>query len=137
MNLIVRTSDNTAFAKEIVFAKSRIVGTSKTLPDESRFVRQLLMDAAHSRDQLPYTHEFAELKEREIDFIMTMGLHRVPIEVKYRRSRPGGDDLKGIHSFCGQAKYNAPFGLVITQDFSGRLDEYTIAIPAYTFLALR
>ncbi len=75
--------------------------------------------------------------EPEVDFIVTMGLHRLPIEVKYRRGRPGGGDLAGIQSFCGQTKYNAPFGLVITQDLSGKLDKYTIAVPAYAFLALR
>ena len=75
--------------------------------------------------------------EPEVDFIVTMGLHRLPIEVKYRRSRPGGADLAGIYSFCGQPKYNAPFGLVITQDISGQLDEHAIAVPAYAFLALR
>jgi predicted AAA+ superfamily ATPase len=75
--------------------------------------------------------------EPEVDFIVTMGLHRLPIEVKYRRGRPGTADLAGIQSFCGQTKYNAPFGLVITQDLSGRLDKHAIAVPAYAFLALR
>jgi predicted AAA+ superfamily ATPase len=75
--------------------------------------------------------------EPEVDFIVTIGMHRLPIEVKYRRGRPGGADLAGIQSFCAQTKYNAPFGLVITQELSGRLDKNTIAVPAYAFLALQ
>ncbi len=76
-------------------------------------------------------------QEPEVDFVVTMGLQRLPIEIKYRRAHPGGADLAGLRSFCEQAKYNAPFGLVITQELSGRLDKNVIAVPAHAFLALR
>lgn len=75
--------------------------------------------------------------EPEIDFILTLGLQRIPIEVKYRRGKPKSADLTGMKSFCRQAKYNGPFGLLLTQDFTGLLDENIVAIPAYAFLALR
>lgn len=75
--------------------------------------------------------------EPEIDFVLTLGMQRLPIEVKYCRRRPTRNDLAGIKSFCTQSKYNAPFGLLITQDLAGQLDERTIAVPAYAFLAVR
>jgi predicted AAA+ superfamily ATPase len=79
--------------------------------------------------------------EPEVDFVLTLGLHRIPIEVKYCRGRPDAGDLAGLRSFCRQAKYHAPsgtpFGLLITQELSGALDENIVALPAYALLSLR
>jgi len=85
---------------------------------------------------------FPERKgEPEVDFVLTLGLHRIPIEVKYCRGRPDAGDLAGLKSFCSQAKYHAPsgtpFGLLITQELSGALDENIVALPAYALLSLR
>ena len=79
----------------------------------------------------------ARSDEPEVDFVLTLGERRLPIEVKYRRARPGGGDLAGLRSFCGQPKYNAPFGLLITQEFSGLLGENIVALPAYALLSVR
>ena len=76
-------------------------------------------------------------QEPEVDFVLTIGLQRIPIEVKYCRGRPDGGDLAGLKSFCSQAKYNAPFGLLITQEFSGLLDGNIVALPAYALLSVR
>ena len=76
-------------------------------------------------------------QEPEVDFILTIGLQRIPIEVKYCRGRPDGGDLAGLMSFCNQEKYNAPFGLLVTQDLSGALNEKIIALPAYALLSVR
>lgn len=75
--------------------------------------------------------------EPEVDFILTIGLQRIPIEVKYCRGGVRSKNLDGIRSFCSQAKYNADFGLVITQEQSGVVAENAIAIPAYALLAVR
>ena len=79
----------------------------------------------------------ARHKEPEIDFVLTLGLQRIPIEVKYRRRRPEAGDLAGLASFCNQTKYNAPFGLLITQELSGALGEQVVALPAYALLSVR
>ena len=75
-------------------------------------------------------------KEPEVDFILTIGMRRIPIEVKYQRVCPDLRDLKGIRSFCSKKQYNAPFGLVITQDTGGWLDKEKriLALPAPAFL---
>jgi len=75
--------------------------------------------------------------EPEIDFVLTIGMYRIPIEVKYRRGAVKQSDVDGINSFCGQQKYNAPFGILVTQEFAGELDESVIAIPASVLLAVR
>ena len=76
-------------------------------------------------------------QEPEVDFVLTLGLQRIPIEIKYRRRPRGPGDLAGLRSFCGQAKYNAPFGLVVTQDTSGLVGENIVALPAYALLSVR
>ena len=78
----------------------------------------------------------ARQKEPEIDYVLTMGLKRLPIEVKYRRGKPKNGDLAGIKEFCRQKKYNAEFGLVITQEYTGSIGDTVIAIPASTFLSV-
>lgn len=75
--------------------------------------------------------------EPEVDFILSIGTTRIPVEVKYRRGGPERGDLAGIESFCNKPAYNAPFGLVITRSARGPLGETAIAVPAATFLLLR
>lgn len=75
--------------------------------------------------------------EPEIDFVLTLGLQRIPIEVKYRCGRPGPNDWAGLASFCNQPKYNSPFGLLITQELSGLLDTNIVALPAFALLSVR
>ncbi len=75
-------------------------------------------------------------QEPEIDFILTIGVKRIPVEVKYKRGRLARTECKGIYSFCGKEHYNAPFGLVITQDFAGRINRHVVAVPASRFLLL-
>ncbi len=74
--------------------------------------------------------------EPEIDFVLTLGSKRIPIEVKYTRGSPGNSDIAGLESFCAQPKYNAPFGLLVTQEFAGPIGDRVIAIPAPQFLCL-
>jgi predicted AAA+ superfamily ATPase len=76
-------------------------------------------------------------QDPEVDFVLTIGLQRIPVEVKYRRGGPKPEDRAGLKWFCGQAKYNAPFGLLITQEASGLLDDNIIALPAYALLSVR
>lgn len=73
----------------------------------------------------------------EIDFVLTIGEQRIPIEVKYQRKKPRAQDCAGIDWFCDNAHFNAPFGLVLTQEAMGSIGKYAIAMPASTFLLLR
>ena len=75
-------------------------------------------------------------REAEVDFVLTVGDRRIPIEVKYRRRPASAERLEGVRGFCEKAHYDAPFGLVITQDECGAIDERIIAVPASTLLLL-
>lgn len=75
--------------------------------------------------------------EPEVDFILTVGTNRIPLEVKYRRGAPQRSDLAGIRSFCGKPAYAAPFGVVVTQTAEGLIGDDAVAVPLSTFLLLR
>ncbi|MDR1963380.1 MAG: DUF4143 domain-containing protein [Planctomycetaceae bacterium] len=52
-------------------------------------------------------------KSNEVDFILEIGDHHIPVEVKYSNNPNFGPGLK---EFLNKAAYNAPFGLLITKD---------------------
>lgn len=61
--------------------------------------------------------------EPEVDFVLTVGTQRIPIEVKYR-GRIDFSDTLGLRAFLEKAVYQAPFGLLITLH-----DEVRVADP--------
>ncbi|MGQ9574434.1 MAG: hypothetical protein ACUVUC_03885 [Thermoguttaceae bacterium] len=75
-------------------------------------------------------------QDPEVDFVVTVGLQRIPIEIAYGRAPPKRRDYAGIEQFCRQNKYQGPFGLLLTQRTRGRLSDFTIALPAAEFLAI-
>ncbi|RJP37185.1 MAG: ATP-binding protein [Phycisphaerales bacterium] len=75
--------------------------------------------------------------QREIDLLLTIGIGRIPVELKYRSRPPGPTDVKPIEQFCTKPAFSGEFGLVITRSAAGPIGERAIAIPASTFLLLR
>ncbi len=74
----------------------------------------------------------AHLPERgcdpEVDFVLTLGEKRIPVEVKYRRVIDPLCDTIGLRTFLEKAVNNAPFGLLIT-----RGDTPAVAAPPAVF----
>src|SRR3990172_6287632 len=52
--------------------------------------------------------------EPEVDYVLTVGDQRIPVEIKYRR-RIDYKDTIGLRAFIEKAHYNAPFGILVTQ----------------------
>lgn len=76
--------------------------------------------------------------EPEVDFVLTVGTRRIPIEVKYRRRIDPHDDTRGLRSFLEKSVYNAPFGLLVTlEDDVTVYDPRIIPIPLSSFLWVR
>ena len=50
----------------------------------------------------------------EVDFILTIGEHRIPLEVKYRQHIDVDRDTVGLRAFIEKRVYNAPFGILVT-----------------------
>ena len=75
--------------------------------------------------------------EREVDFVLTVGETRVPVEIKYQRRIESRDTL-GLRSFMEKSVNNATFGILMTQDDSGTVDDPRIvSLPLSTFMMLR
>jgi predicted AAA+ superfamily ATPase len=50
----------------------------------------------------------------EVDFVLTLGTRRIPVEVKYRRHIDPYEDTRGLRAFLEKTVNNAPFGLLVT-----------------------
>lgn len=79
--------------------------------------------------------EIAHFPERgiepEVDFVLTIGTRRIPIEVKYRRRIDPVADTRGLVAFLEKSVYNASFGLLVTLD-----DDVAIADPRIVTISL-
>ncbi|MGD0088943.1 MAG: AAA family ATPase [Planctomycetota bacterium] len=53
-------------------------------------------------------------KEPEVDFVLTVGDKRIPLEVKYRRTIDPQRDTMGLCAFLEKEGYSAPFGILVT-----------------------
>ena len=87
---------------------------------------------------LDIAHFPARGLEQEVDFVFTVGLQRVPVEIKYQRRIDPLRDTLGLRSFLEKSANNAAFGLLITQDDSATIDDPRIvSMPLSTFMLLR
>lgn len=76
--------------------------------------------------------------EPEVDYVITVGEFRIPIEVKYRKHIDLHRDTIGLRSFIEKTVYNAPFGILVTLDDNVEIgDPRIITIPLSSFLLLR
>jgi predicted AAA+ superfamily ATPase len=86
---------------------------------------------------LDVAHFPARSTEPEVDFILTIGLQRIPVEVKYRR-HIDSRDTAGLRSFMGKPHYNAPFGILVTlMDEAASDDPRIVSLPLSTLLLMR
>ena len=76
--------------------------------------------------------------DQEVDFVLTIGSARIPVEIKYQKRIDRFRDTLGIRSFLEKSINNAPFGILVTQDDSGIVDDPRIvSLPLSTFMMLR
>lgn len=76
--------------------------------------------------------------EPEVDFILTIGIKRIPVEVKYQARIDPLRDTEGLRSFIERSVNNAPFGLLITQgDSPGVVDPRVVSLPLSSLMLLR
>lgn len=76
--------------------------------------------------------------DQEVDFVLTIGSVRIPVEIKYQRRIDPFRDTLGLRSFLEKSVNNAPFGILVTQDNSGTVDDPRIvSLPLSTFMMLR
>ena len=86
--------------------------------------------------------ELAHLPERggnpEVDFVITLGEQRIPLEVKYRRTVDAFRDTEGLRTFVENAAYHAPFGILVTaRDNVVVNDPRIVVVPLSSLLLLQ
>jgi hypothetical protein len=80
---------------------------------------------------LDVAHFPARGAEPEVDFVITVGTRRIPIEVKYRKHIDPHEDTRGLRAFLERTVYNTPLGLLVTLD-----DGVTVTDPRIVSLSL-
>jgi len=76
--------------------------------------------------------------EPEIDFILTIGEQRIPMEVKYRQRIDAHRDTLGVRAFLEKTVYNAPFGILVTMHDGVRVsDPRIVCVSLRSLLLLR
>jgi predicted AAA+ superfamily ATPase len=87
---------------------------------------------------LDISHLPARGGEPEIDFVLTIGTMRIPLEVKYQRSVDPLRDTEALRTFIEKAVNNAPFGILVTQSDEATVsDPRLVALPLSSFMLLR
>lgn len=83
-------------------------------------------------------HHFPERGvEPEVDYVLTVGDQRIPVEIKYRR-RIEHRDTRGLRAFVEKSVYNAPFGILVTMDDEVASDDPRIvSLPLSSLLLMR
>jgi predicted AAA+ superfamily ATPase len=76
--------------------------------------------------------------EPEVDFVITIGEYRIPLEVKYRQRIDGSRDTLGLRAFIEKTVYNAPFGILVTLTDDVLIsDPRIVALPLSSLLLVR
>ncbi len=86
---------------------------------------------------LQVDHLPARRDEPEVDFVITVGTRRIPIEVKYRRQLRGSGVTQGLRSFLSRETYNAGFGVLVTQGDEPNPSPDIVALPLSSLLLVR
>jgi len=75
--------------------------------------------------------------EPEVDFVLTIGEKRIPVEIKYQ-NQVRDEDTYGLRAFLEKTVYHATFGILVTRTDDVKIrDPRIIAMPLSTLLLLR
>ena len=85
--------------------------------------------------------DIAHLPDRpdqpEIDFVLTIGTKRIPLEVRYQRRIDALRDTEAMRTFVEKTVNNAPFGILITpSDMEALDDPRIVTLPLSSLMLL-
>lgn len=86
---------------------------------------------------LQVAHLPAHDDEPEVDFVLTVGDRRIPLEVKYQARIDPLRDTDGLRAFLETRANNAPFGVLVTQTAVTVDDPRIVSLPLSSLLLLR
>lgn len=87
---------------------------------------------------LKVSHFPTRPSEPEVDYVITVGEQRIPIEIKYRQRIEEARDAAGLRAFIDKAVYHAPFGILVTLTDDVAVDDpRVVALPLSSLLLMR
>lgn len=87
---------------------------------------------------LDISHSPERSNEPEVDFVLTVGVQRIPIEVKYQRNIDPVRDTSGVRAFMDKTVNRASFAILVTQsDTNLVFDPRIIALPLSSLMLMR
>ena len=87
---------------------------------------------------LDIAHLPEKVGDPEVDFVLTIGTRRIPVEVKHQSRIEAQNDTEGLRTFLEKTANNAAFGLLVTQvEADTVLDPRIVALPLSSFMLLR
>lgn len=78
--------------------------------------------------------------EPEVDFVLTVGTRRIPLEVKYQAAIDPVRDTRGLVRFMDRDRDRSSFGVLVTREDVGAglgLDPRIVALPLSSLMLLR
>jgi hypothetical protein len=87
---------------------------------------------------IPVAHLPARRDSPEVDFVLTAGDHRVPVEIKYQRRIDPLRDSRGLVEFLRNPVNRAKIGVIVTRvDSSAQMPNGIISVPLKSLLLAR
>jgi predicted AAA+ superfamily ATPase len=128
-----------SWLQEIVPLAPAQLAQSSHLSDLAGHIAESVVGAALSAiGGLDLAHFPPRASEPEIDFVLTIGTLRIPLEIKYRQRINALADTEGLRTFIEKSVYNAPFALLITQTDDAVVDDPRIVcLPLSSLMLLR
>lgn len=88
--------------------------------------------------QLDLAHLPKRGGDPEVDFVLTIGTKRIPLEIRYQRRIDPLADTESLRTFLEKSVNNAPFGLLICQtDIEPIDDPRIVCLPLSSLMLLR
>jgi predicted AAA+ superfamily ATPase len=87
---------------------------------------------------LDLAHLPARADQPEVDFVLTVGTRRLPLEIRYQRRIDPHADTEALRTFIERTVNNAPFGILVTQaDTQSVTDPRIVSLPLSSLMLLR
>lgn len=127
-----------AWLQEVVPLEPTALQASPHLSDlAGRLAESVAGQLFKSHNHLSVAYFPERGSEPEVDFVLTVGEQRIPVEIKYRR-RIDHADTRGLRAFLEKSVYNAPFGILVTLlDEVASDDPRIVSLPLSTLLLMR
>jgi predicted AAA+ superfamily ATPase len=122
----------------IPIAPADLIRESHLTPLAGHIAESVVGATLSTIPQLDLAHLPRRGGDPEVDFVLTIGTKRIPLEVRYQRKIDPLADTEGLRTFLEKSVNNAPFGLLICQtDIEPLDDRRIVCLPLSTLMLLR